>query len=296
MVRGNDKALLNQVVVNEDICKTITTEIANNTTSLIPQPIMIVGQEGSGKTTLLRTLSRADICKDRRKIWIDGRSIFSSEDIISKSLEENASIIFIDDMDFYLTRCNYEEQFRLRRFLYNEGAPMLIGTVSKIVPAMTEYKAPFFEGLKNIFIPPVDIESLDIIFSKEDNSRAQALYRLLPPTIKSVETVYRIMLLSNNPQNDVKWLIDIFSVKFLNSYRNLPANSQHILNAFGSEIAEMTIPELRQATGLPTNILTAYLKNLLSQGIIKADKTIKRNTRYSMKDPLFQKWLSKSEM
>ena len=35
-------------------------------------------------------------------------------------------------------------------------SPMLIASVSKILPALAEYEAPSFEGMKNVFLPPVD--------------------------------------------------------------------------------------------------------------------------------------------
>ena len=56
----------------------------------------------------------------------------------------------------------------------------------------------------------------------------------------------------------------------------------------------MTMPRLREITGLPTNVLTAYLKNLGLSDIIRIDKSHKRNTKYSVKDPLFRLWLGQS--
>lgn len=288
------QSLLNQLSVNENVFNTVMSEIGNNSVSSIPQPVMIIGQEGSGKTTLLKRIYNSNICRGKSKVWIDGRFIFCSEDIISKALHDNAAVVFIDDMDFFLTRCSYEEQFRLRKFLYNENAPMMIGTISKVLPALTEYEAPFFEGVKNTYIHPVSPDIITHLFNSQDLARAHLLMNFLPPTIRSVKTIYNIINLNDIPEKDTNILVSMFSNKYRSTYQSLPTNSQHILNAFESGNMAMTIPELRAKTGLPTNVLTAYLKILDSVDIIRVDKSIKRHTKYSMKDPLFQLWLTKS--
>ena len=287
-------ASLTELSVNDNTFNAVISEIDSNSVSSIPQPVMIIGQDGAGKTTLLKRIYNSDICREKSKVWIDGRTVFCSDDIISKAEHTEASILFIDDMDFYLTRCSYGEQFRLRRFIYNEGAPMIIGTVSKVLPALIEYEAPFFEGLKNVYIFPISSDNIIQLFDERDIARAFALMNLLPPTIRSVEIVYNIINLNDIPGKDIDILVSMFSYKYRNTYQSLPTNSQHILNAFESGNSAMTIPELRDKTGLPTNVPTAYLRTLDSSDIIKVDKSIKRNTKYSMKDPLFQLWLTQS--
>ncbi|MDE7465702.1 MAG: hypothetical protein K2M59_04660 [Muribaculaceae bacterium] len=294
MPKPSKKLLLTELSVNDNILNAVISEIKSNSGSSIPQPVMIIGEQGSGKTILLKRLYNSDICRGHHKIWIDGRTVFCSDDIISKSSDTGASMVFIDNMDFYLTRCSYEEQFKLRQILYNDGAPMLIGTVRKVLPALTDYEAPFFEGLKNVYIHPIPSHCISRLFDEQDAVRAHSLMSLLPPTIKSLETIYGIIKLNDIPEKDTSILLSIFSDKYRHSYQDLPTNSQHILNAFESFNTPITIPELRYKTGLPTNILTAYLKTLKLLGIIEVDKSIKRNTKYSLRDPLFQLWLQSS--
>lgn len=292
MSNRETSASMSNFTVNEKTFKDLISEIVGNSGSLIPQPVMIIGEDGSGKTELLKRIYNSETCRGKTKSWIDGRSVFSSEDIISKVAGKGATLVIIDDMDYYLTRSSFDEQFVLRRFLNEEGAPMMIGSVSKVLPALTEYEAPFFEGLKIIYMPPITTEDIRHLFSKGDEARAFALMNLLPSTIKSVETVYNILKLNDISGKDIPILVSMFSEQYRSCYKGLPTNSQHILNAFEPEITSITMPELRIKTGLPTNILTAYLKNLVSMNIVRVDKTIKRNTKYSMRDPLFQLWLA----
>lgn len=274
-------------IANSAALNAICDEIESNKGSSIPQPVLVIGQEGSGKTTLLKRLIKK--YSDLNFVWIDGRFIFSSADIIEQ-VSDN-SIIIIDDFDYYLDRCSYEEQFRLRRFLYNEGAPMMIAGVNKLTPALTEYKAPFFEGLKKIHLLPMSINEISSLFEEKLIDRVLYMFNLLPPTINSVEIIYNTILSNKNPQNDVEYILSYYSNMYKYVYINLPSKSQHILNILGRSNTGMTIPEIRDISGMASGILTSYLKNLKKQDIVSVDRSIKRNTKYSIKDPLFRIWL-----
>lgn len=294
MESQNSANRISSLRINEDIFNTVFSEIKNNEGAKIPQSVIIIGQEGSGKTTLLKRLYKS--CPNRPRILIDGRDLFSTSDIVKSNNISNNSIIFIDNMDYYFKRCSYDEQYRLRRYLYNEGAPMMISTISKVLPAISEYEAPFFEGLKNVYIPPIPKEEISVVFGDRYLKRAGALLDLLSPTIKSLITVYNIIKLNKTPNRDQEILLSIFSDKYRTLYQNQPTYSQHILNALGTKTSGMKIPEIRDLIGLKTSILTAYLKSLKKNALIYIDSSIKKNTLYTIKDPLFRMWLNNSFM
>lgn len=288
----NSDNSLSSIVVNEDAFNAVISEIRNNVDSQIPQPVMIIGQEGSGKTTLLKRLYES--CVDRSCIWIDGRNIFSSANIIEAVTLTNNTLMFIDNIDYYFARCSYDEQYRFRRFLYNEGAPMMISTASQVLPAISEYEAPFFEGLKITYINPISNEEMAQILGKILFERAMHLWDLLPPTIKSVLIIHGIIKLNNVLEKDRGILLSLFSAQYRTLYQSQPIYSQHILNALSMTSVGIRIPEIRDLTGLKTSILTAYLKSLKNSDIINVDATIKKNTLYAIKDPLFRLWLQTS--
>jgi GTPase SAR1 family protein len=279
-------------IANTVALNAICGEIDSNIGSSIPQPVLVIGQEGSGKTTLFRRL----ITKypSLHFVWIDGRFIFSSTDIIEQVSGD--SILIIDNLDYFFDRCSYEEQFRLRRFIYNEGAPMMIASVSKLIPALTEYKAPFFEGLKKIHLPPITDGDLKQIFSDDSIDRALTMFNFVQPTINSVKIISNIIEAGGNPKEDMYYLLSYYSIIYRNTYNSMPTNSQHILNILCNSEKDMTVPDIREASGLTSGILTPYLKSLKGKGLITKDSSVKRSTKYFIKDPLFRIWLKKETL
>lgn len=173
---------------------------------------------------------------------------------------------------------------------------MMIASVSKLIPALTEYRAPFFEGLKKIHLPPITDEDLNQIFSDESIDRATVMFNFVPPTINSVGIISNIIEVGDNPKDDLEFLLSYYSIVFRDIYNNVPKNSQHILNILSNSEKDMTVPDIREASGLTSGILTPYLKSLKEKGIITKDSSVKRSTTYFIKDPLFRMWLKKATL
>lgn len=286
----NNSYAFSPITVNDHVFDVIMAEIKKFDSTSIPQPILLIGEEGSGKSTLLRRIQKS--VSDRPLLRIEGRFIFKTADIIEAW--ENAgqpSLVIIDDWDYYLSRTDYDDQYSLRRVLYNEGAPMMIAAVRKIVPALVEYKAPFFEGLDFVYIQAIPDDSFTLFFNHSEIERAEKLLCLLPKTIASIIKIKEVFALSDRPQNDIDCLLSGFSDNYRNLYQSLPHYSQKILNCMGENLL---LSEIRERTKLPTGILTPYLASLKKAGIIQIEKTIKRKNKYSIKDPLFRLWLRPS--
>ncbi len=281
---------LSSFCANKNVFSTILSEIRKKKDSIIPQPILIVGEDGAGKTTLLKRI-RKEI-KNKELIFIEGRYLFSTQDIIA-SYENLDSIhyILIDNWDYYLSRSSLDDQYRLRKILNSEGAPMMIATIRRLVPSLVKYDAPFFEGMDIIYCDSISDECFKSLFKNADINRAIKLWFFLPKTIKSAIIITEILTINDDPQKDLEYLIDRFFEKYQSLYNSLPQYSQIILNSLDNR---MLLSDIRSKTNLPTSILTPYLANLKKNGIVNTSKKIKRKTEYYIKDPMLELWLRSS--
>lgn len=281
--------------INGNTFQMIIDDIEKNIDRPIPQPILVIGKSGAGKTSLLQDVLDYTNNKGIETVRIDGKNVFESTDIINNSRLSHQRLILLDNMDYYFKRSSYEDQFNLRKYLYNEGAPMLVATMEKIADALTDYRAPFFEGFKVLYLNELSLtESLNKYFSAGGRQRADKLLRLLPGTIGSVNLVQNILKQNEDSENDLKILLNLFHCQYKNLYFSLPNYSQKILNAISGNEEPLVLAEIMKATGLPTSTLSVYLKNLTKQSILISDRQKRKHTKYSIADPLYKLWLRTS--
>ena len=275
----------------------------------IPQPLFLIGSFGSGKTTLLIELAR----RLRENGWgesvqlLDGKEFFSSNDIIkaiegtdydgTRPLKGNGDrrrIVIIDDLDFFFNRSPFDDQYLLRNYLYQPEAPMLIAAVPKISEALADYKAPFFEGVRTIYIPAITQDSLSetLNLPEEKAKRLSALLAYLPPVIRSVKIACDIIDRSDWPDNDLKELSTLSAPIYRARFDSLPAYSQKILISLSKSATPLNLSQLRELISAPAGSLSPYLQQLVQDNTIRKTDPEKRGTPYEITDKLFKLWLS----
>lgn len=122
------------------------------------------------------------------------------------------------------------------------------------------------------------------------------MFKFVQPTIKSVEIISNIIESGVDLNDDLDHLLSYYSIINSGIYNSVSVNSQRILNIISNSEEEMTVPDIREASGLTSGILTPYLKSLKEKGIITKDSSVKRNTKYFIKDPLFRLWLKRETL
>lgn len=282
-------------------------------TGHIPQPMFVVGSSGAGKTTLmhlLRTRLNEEINIGSVQCF-DGKRFFCSADIISVIEGENYDgsfrpegdsdtkrrIVMIDDMDYFFNRSTFDDQYLLRNYLNHESSPLLIATISGVGKSLADYKAPFFEGVRLIYLPSIDKAALSSTgLSVETRRRLNSLMEYLPPVARSFKMALDVVATSECADNDLKELLDRFSQSYRFRLESLPVNSQKILYSIAQSNDPMTLTELRELTGLPSGILSTYLRQLAKSGEIRKTTADKRGAPYEIRDRLFKLWLSWNEV
>lgn len=282
--------------INTRIIKQILRYIADeNNTDHIPQPMFIIGSTGSGKSTLLRCLY-TDLVNNG---WsgllhiFDGKQFFCSQDIIdatetSMPYDGKRRIVIIDDLDFYFNRSSFDDQYRLRSYLSHESAPLLITSMSGVNDALADYKAPFFEGVRIIYIPPFN----PVLKPTTESERLKKLLEYLPPVIRSFKIASDIIAKSDSAESDLNELLNLNAPLYRDKLERQPVYSQRILYAIANTERPATLSELREATGLPSGTLSTYLRHLTRSRDIKKTESKKIGSPYYICDPLFKLWLS----
>lgn len=276
----------------------------------IPQPMFIIGSRGAGKSTYINQLIarlKEDGWTDRLHVF-DGKQFFNSDDIIlaiERSDSDNHNlhkpqndisrrIVIIDDLDYFFNRSSLDDQYILRNYLNNEKAPLLIATLSEVSESLTDYRAPFFEGVRTIYLPTINSVLESIGDTNEDTGRLLALLEYMPPVIRSIKIASEIIALSDDPKNDLKELISRVAPHYRAKLENMPVYTQKILYALAKYNKPATLSDIRGLTGLPSSTLSTYLRQLTLSGELKKDTPEKRGASYELKDKLFNLWLSQT--
>ena len=249
----------------------------------IPQPVAVVGPEGSGKTTILHRLAlQLDSVKQ-----IDGRRIFSSEDLIEQSM--SAKFVLLDNADFYFQRCSYDNQYKLRGFLNQVGAPMLVCAIKRINKAFVDYAAPFFDGFQFVYIPQVEIDTIPGV----DKIRLHKLIELSSPFIRNINLAYSVINSCMVSSEDVGQFIEIFTSKYSLIYDRLSPTAQRIVNSLADQQSGVRLGEIRKATGLSSSTISSYMTGLMESGIVSRETPSKLKSTYRLRDRGFAFWVSR---
>lgn len=285
------------VVINNDIFTSIFSYLLKEDRDKIAQPNLIIGEDGSGKTSLLKRMyfSIENSGKQLKPVFIEGKELFSTDDIWKFCpLQDDScrTVLLIDNIQYYFERTDNTEQYNLRGKLNKAGAPILIATSDKVLPAFTDYESAFFEGLKISYIRPLAVTDYSMFVGNEtDMIRLENLMSYLPKTPRSVQIAAKIIEDSASPETDIMLLIDNFSFYYQAKYDGYVMQIQRILSAIAKAEDGVSLQEIRQMTGQDNGKISPYLKLMADRKIIDKTSKTQRGGIYTIADPLFRLWL-----
>ena len=202
------------------------------------------------------------------------------------------TVLLIDNIQYYFERTDDTEQYNLRGKLNKAGAPILIATSGKVLPAFTDYESAFFEGLKISYIQPLVVTDYTMFVGNEtDMARLENLMSYLPKTPRSVQIAANIIEDSASPEMDIMLLIDYFSSYYQTKYEGYVVQIQRILSAIARAEDGVSLQEIRQMTGQDNGKISPYLKLMADRKIIDKTSKTQRGGIYTIADPLFRLWL-----
>ena len=181
---------VNFLTINDGLIASFFDYLKREDVGKPAQPHLIVGGSGSGKTFLLRKLSvmiEERLGASLRPVPIEGKMLFSTddiwrycasclqihggsaafEDILSWQKEHSCRVVLlVDNMQYYFNRTEGSEHFSLRGKLNRPGAPVIMATSDKVLPAFTDYNAAFFDGFKISYIRPLEMSDVQAVVAQ----------------------------------------------------------------------------------------------------------------------------------
>ena len=304
------------LAINEEAFAALRSYLSKEDITKIAQPNLIVGESGCGKTFLIKRLYsivKENMGNTLYPIVIEGKSLFSTDDIWEQSTlhlniegdndsfdavlkwqETNSKrvVLFVDNIQYYFERTDNTEQYGLRGKLNRSGAPIIIASSEKVLPAFTDYDAAFFDGFKITYLKPLTLSAVDEIKDGGyDTNRLEKIMAYMPKTIRSMFIAMGIVDKSEDSTNDLAFLSDYFFSHYQEKFDVTSTQTQRILSALSQSESGLTLSEIREITGQGNGKISPYLKLMIDQKQIRKEAKSLRGGIYSIIDPLFKLWL-----
>lgn len=200
-------------------------------------------------------------------------------------------VLLIDNIEYYFERTDNAEQYGLRGKANRNGAPVIVASSKKVLPAFSEYDAAFFDAFKITYIKPLTVSAVQMIPGSYDIYRLERLMAYMPRTIRSLFMAMEVMDKSEDPRNDIKILSDCFSSCYQEKYAAASSQTQRLLSALSLSDSGFTLSEIREIIGQENGKISTYLKLMSDQKLINNEAKTPRGGIYSIIDPLFRLWL-----
>ena len=304
------------LAINEEAYTALSSYLSKEDVTKTAQPNLIVGESGCGKTFLMKRLYgivKENMGNTLYPIVIEGKSLFSTDDIwnqcalylnieggndsfdaILKWQETNSRrvVLFVDNVQYYFERTDNTEQYGLRGKLNRSGAPIIIASSEKVLPAFTDYDAAFFDGFKITYLKPLTISAVkEIKDGGYDINRLEKIMADMPKTVRSMFIAMGILDKSEDSTNDLAFLSDYFFSHYQEKFDVTSTQTQRILSALSQSDSGFTLSEIREITGQENGKISPYLKLMIDQKLISKEAKTSRGGIYSIVDPLFKLWL-----
>ena len=312
---------INFLTINDGLIASFFDYLKREDVGKSAQPHLIVGGSGSGKTFLLRKLSvmiEERLGASLRPVLIEGKMLFSTddiwrhcasclqihggsaafEDILSWQKEHSCRVVLlVDNMQYYFNRTEGSEHFSLRGKLNRPGAPVIMATSDKVLPAFTDYNAAFFDGFKISYIRPLEMSDVQAVVARGTNmGRLEKLLSCLPQTPRSLLVAMGILSVSNDSRTDAALLRDWISPYCQARYDECVGQVQKILSALAQMEDGGTLQDIREMTGDDNGRLSPYLKLMVDKGLVDKEAKVVRGGRYTIADPLLKLWLREGRL
>jgi TPR repeat protein len=230
-------------------------------------------------------------------------------ELLQSSLEKNAKklVLLFDNFGVFLNKLTDREHQRLREILITCSDIRIIGTSTFVDEVTYDYGKPFFDFFKPVYLKGLNKEdtiklllklnetapSGDIKKIIEQNpGRIEALRRLTSGIPRTIVLLYQIFMDNSNGSSfkDLDVLLDKVTPLYKSRMDDLPAQQQEIADIIAKNWDAITVKEIAKKSKIPSNAVSAQLKQLEKNRLIIKKGTSTKNNMYQVAERFFNIW------
>ena len=286
--------------VHEYLYNDLIKSISSEKNGSVPQCHYIVGKKGFGKTTLLKQIN--DFLNEGNKyepVYVDCllTPALSVDWMIARERESSRRVVWLlDGMDLFVAGISEKEQFRFRAMIYEENAPVVIGTGKSLSEHFTSYGAPFYDTFSLHILKEMLPSTAAQFVAQERKGRGRLPEDVIDSILSEIGyTPFNCCLLAKvnvelSRDNMMRELLQPLT----NYYRMLIANfsvlQRRTIICLLSSATPLLLKDIRSATNLAGGDLSPQLKSLSSKGIVTQKSLGVKKTGYSISDRAMSAW------
>lgn len=212
------------------------------------------------------------------------------------------AVLLIDSLnEVFASISEPEALHRLRAFLMEDDRVMILGAATRHFEAITGLDEPFFDFFRIFELVPLTLaemqETLRTLAERRGDQRVSETIEQRPGTIRSlhvltggnprlVKTFYRLLAegLRGDVRQDLERLVDELTPYFKAILDALPTQQQRIIDAVALAWEPVEVAAVARATRLPSNQVSAQLRNLVRSGIVAAAAGSPKKKTYLLAD------------
>ena len=286
--------------VHESLYNDLIKSISSEKNGSVPQCHYIVGKKGFGKTALLKQIN--DFLNEGNKyepIYVDCllTPALSVDWMIARERKSSRRVVWLlDGMDLFVAGISEKEQFRFRAMIYEENAPVVIGTGKSLSEHFTSYGAPFYDTFSLHILKEMLPSTAAQFVAQERKGRGRLPEDVIDSVLSEIGyTPFNCCLLAKvnvelSRDNMMRELLQPLT----NYYRMLIANfsvlQRRTIICLLSSDTPLLLKDIRSATNLSGGDLSPQLKSLSSKGIVTQKSLGVKKTGYSISDRAMSAW------
>lgn len=230
-------------------------------------------------------------------------------EVLQSALESNGKkiVLLFDNFGDFLNKLKDREHQRLREVLITCSDIRIVGASTFVDETTYDYGKPFFDFFKPVYLKGLNREDTIKLLLKlneratsgdvkqiiENNpGRIEALRRLTSGIPRTIVLLYQIFVDNANGSSfkDLDSLLDKVTPLYKARMDDLSPQQQEITDIIAKNWDAISVNEIVPKAKMPSNAVSAQLKQLEKNRIIEKKETSTKNNLYQISERFFNIW------